>query len=312
MPRKQTRRSFIKKSATIGAASLAGSYFIPDILKAATEAPVDIASVTGKNYFKATTEAVAMLGGMGHFVSSGATVAILPNATCKHPSTALNPDVLLATIQMCYEAGAKDVHIIKDLTDNYWDGVELSTDQTKMYARVKTADSDYAVLPIKNGLALKEAHFSKKLMEADVFINLGLIKHHVGTMFTGVLKNLMGACPHNPTCRFFHFGSSEGGDNWYSDVDFLSQCVADLCLLRQPDLSIGDSSSFITTNGPFGPGEIKTADTITAGLNAVALDAYCTKFLGLTAAEVAMIGMAAKHGLGEMNLDKLTIKEVAI
>jgi uncharacterized protein (DUF362 family) len=309
MADKLTRRSFIKKSAALGAASLAGSYIIPDFINAADEASIDIASVTGKDYFRNTIEAVNMLGGMGRFMSSGANVAILPNAVCTHPSTALNTNVLLAVIQLCYEAGAKDVHLIKDVADNYWDGVVLSKDQTEMYARVKIADSDYAVLPIENGLALKEAHISKKLMEADVFINLGLIKHHVGTEFTGVLKNLMGACPHEPTNRFFHFGSKASDSEWYSDIDFLSQCIADLNLLRQPDLSIGDSSSFITTNGPFGPGEIVTSDTITAGSNVVSVDAYCTRFLELTADNVAMIGMAAKHDLGEMNLENVRIKK---
>ena len=29
------------------------------------------------------------------------------------------------------------------------------------------------------------------------------------------------------SCRFFHFGS---GGGWYDDIDFLSQCIADLNL----------------------------------------------------------------------------------
>ena len=80
MSGKYTRRSFIKKSATLSAASLAGSYLLPDILKATEETNLDIASVSGKDYYKNTVDAVGMLGGMKKFVSEGAKVAILPNA----------------------------------------------------------------------------------------------------------------------------------------------------------------------------------------------------------------------------------------
>ena len=62
MSGKYTRRSFIKKSATLSAASLAGSYLLPDILKATEETNLDIASVSGKDYYKNTVEAVGMLG----------------------------------------------------------------------------------------------------------------------------------------------------------------------------------------------------------------------------------------------------------
>jgi uncharacterized protein (DUF362 family) len=213
---------------------------------------------------------------------------------------------------MCYGAGAKEVTLIKDVRGGYWDEIELSAGQSEIIKKTSVDNPGFTILPIKNGISLKEAHISKKLMEADVFINVALLKHHQGTGFTGILKNLMGACPHEPTNRFFHFGSNPLASGWYADVDFLSQCIADLSLVRLPDLSIADSTSFITTNGPFGPGEVKTSDTVTAGTNAVSVDAHGLKYLGKTPKDVAMIGMAAKHGLGEADLSKVTIKEATV
>ncbi len=311
MPGKYSRRSFIKKSATIGAASIVGSSLLPDIIGASGEVSLDIASVSGKDYFKCTIEAVNMLGGMSKFVSNGAKIAILPNANCKYPATVINSDVLMAVLEMCYQVGAKEIRLIKGVADNYWDGKELSKDHADMYKKTIISNADYVVLPIKDGINLKEAYISKHLMDADVFINLGLIKHHTGTNFTGILKNLMGACPHVPTNRFFHFGSGNS-EGMYENVDFLSQCIADLNILKKPDLSIGDSSEFITTNGPFGPGKIKKSETVTAGLNPVSVDSYCTRFLGISNKDVSMIGMSVKHELGEMDLEKLNIKEATV
>lgn len=310
MSQKYTRRKFIKKSATLGAASLVGASFLPEIIGAAGETVPDIVCITGQDYAKGTAEAVGLLGGIGKFVSPGAKVAILPNAVGQYPATAVNPAVLMAVLQMCHAAGAGEVKLTKGVAEKYWDGFELTKDQAEILAKTPVSDADFAVLPIKNGVALKEAHISKDLMEADVFINVGHMKHHTGTQFTGLLKNLMGACPHNPTNRFFHFGSN--AEDWYDDITFLSQCVADLNLLRKPDLCIGDSSSFITTNGPFGPGEIKTSNAVTAGTDPVSVDAYCTRFLGLKAEDVVMIEMSAKHGLGEDDLSQLNIKEATV
>ena len=44
----------------------------------------------------------------------------------------------------------------------------------------------------------------------------------------------------------------------------------------------------------------------------VAIDAYCTTFLGLNVNNIIMIRQAYEHDLGEINLDKLNIKEITI
>lgn len=312
MSYKFTRRSFIKKTSTLGVATLAGSYLLPDLLLAAAEPGLDIASITGKDFYKNTVEAVKMLGGMKKFVAEGARVAILPNAVGKYPATSVNPKVMLAVIEMCFEAGAAEVRLIKGVAENFWEGKEISKTQMAAFKRCIISERECDVLPIEKGVALKEAHICKDLMNADVFINLGLMKHHQGTKFTGMLKNLMGACPHDPTNKFFHFGSNPNAKGFYDDPAFLSQCVADLNLLKKPDLCIADSTEFITSNGPFGPGDIEIADTVTAGLNPVSVDAFCSSFLELNVNDVAMIGMSAKHGLGELDLEKLNIKQETV
>ena len=115
---------------------------------------------------------------------------------------------------------------------------------------------------------------------------------------------MMGALPHS-TCMFFHKGT--GGKGWYDDLDHLNQCIADLNLIRKPDLVIADATEFITTNGPYGPGEMAKPLQVVAGTDRVLVDAYCCTLLGLKPEKVETIRRAAEHKLGQADLKKATI-----
>ena len=73
-----------------------------------------------------------------------------------------------------------------------------------------------------------------------------------------------------------------------------------------------DSTEFIITNGPFGPGEILKPLKVVAGTDPVAIDTYCCQQWGLKPENIVAINKAYEHGLGEMDLKKLTIKEVEV
>jgi len=51
---------------------------------------------------------------------------------------------------------------------------------------------------------------------------------------------------------------------------------------------------------------------VVAGVSAVSVDAYCTRFLNLTPAQVAMITRAAALGLGEADLGKVKSRELSL
>jgi uncharacterized protein (DUF362 family) len=115
---------------------------------------------------------------------------------------------------------------------------------------------------------------------------------------------MMGACSHT-TCQFFHMGSGTSGG--YDDVQFLSQCIADVNLIRKPDLCIVDATELITTNGPAGPGEIRRPHAVVAGTDSAAVDQLCAeRYLKLK--DVAMIQFAHDHGIGTKELSRLVIR----
>jgi uncharacterized protein (DUF362 family) len=169
-------------------------------------------------------------------------------------------------------------------------------------------ESNFRTIPTVNGIGLKEAQIMNELFNNDVFINLPITKDHAGNKFTGTMKNMMGL-NHRPNNRSFH------KENWTTDIGaitHLEQCIADLNTVVKPDLHIVDATEFITTNGPFGPGEIIKPQKVVAGTDRVAMDSYCCTLWGLKPEEIIVIDKAAEHQLGEKDLTKVKIKEIEI
>jgi len=306
------RREFLKRSAVfgIGAPLVAPTSKLPmgaDLGIASSSQRVGISAVTGRDYFASTVRAVEMLGGMGNYVPSGSTVGLLVNSPWQNPGTYTNPDVALAVLRMCLDAGASAIFTVEGASADYWHRSGLAGEYSSEIAAIRPSGAKEVSVEIPRGVSLKEAVVSHAFLECDVLIDIPVAKDHDGTRYTGTLKNLMGACVHNPTCRFMHFGG--GAQEFYGDPRFLSQCIADLGLVRQPDLNVVDATEFVTTNGPAGPGDIARPRKVVAGTDMVAVDAYCAEVRGLRSRDVQMIRMAHEHGLGNMDLTATQVRE---
>lgn len=305
-----TRRSFIKGSTALGVASILGGSidgWIPETALAATG--IDIAVVQGADYFRNTLKAVELLGGIGTFVPKQARVALLINSSWDNPGSYVRPDIVLAVVRMCREAGAKEIGVFKDLSSGYWQRSPLADQFRDEIEGIASIGGDYTEVAIARGRSLKKADVAKALLDWDVFINIPIAKDHTGLGFTGTMKNMMGLTSF-PTNMFFHHGSGTLG--WYDDVDFLAQCIADVNLVRKPDLCIFDGTEVLATNGPRGPGKIIRPQKVFAGVDRVALDVYGANLLGLQGEEILTARLAHEHGLGEIDLAKLRVEEVTI
>jgi uncharacterized protein (DUF362 family) len=310
-----TRRKFITNGAAAGVTVTLGGGFLGELNSAIASGETKAAglvAVTGPDGFENTLAAVAAVGGISRFVPAGSSVVINANTAFKHRGSIVDPNVLLATLKLCSDAGAKEVWLIKPAKDDYWKRCSRAVDLFELIDAAKVSERQFETVKIAKGVALKEAQVDRRLLSADVYIDLTIAKHHKGCGFTGALKNTMGACPHDPTCRFFHVGSNPESDDWYPDLNHLSQCVADLNLVRQPDLCILDAGEILTTNGPFGPGELATPKAVVAAVDMVAIDAYGVRYLGLESDAVPMIALAEKHGLGSADLAKTGVREIAL
>ena len=298
------------KSVLMGIGSFFSRYFMK-----ANPLPIeipDVAVVKGENYFDATIKAVEIIGGMSTFVPKNSSVAILANTASNNPGTYTKPEIAHAIIKMCKEVGVKKIGFIGWLSKHTYENTGyqkiIDAEGVDLVVTDFRNESLFKKVPVPKGEILKEARILKSFYDFDCLINLSISKEHSGNCFSGVLKNLMGMNSPVSDQSFHRSDPSTGKDS----IPYLEQCIADLNTIIHPQLCISDSTEFIITNGPMGPGKLKRPYKVVAGTDRVAIEAYCASFFGLNPRNVLGIQKAHEHGLGEIDLSKVNIKEVEI
>lgn len=310
------RREFMKKGARAGVSALVGGVLSGQDVGAFSYVwegdLVDISVVQGPDTYQITKTAVAQLGGMEKFVPKGARVALLPNVQRWHPGTFTKPEIVRAVVQMCRQAGAREVSCLSWLEMKNWEATGLSRVLKQEGADLKLItgeEANFKPVTVPGGRSLDEAMIMREFFNHDVFINMPVTKDHAGNRFTGTMKNLMGLnFPLNNRGKF-HL------ENWTTDADairHLEQCIVDLNTLIKPTLCVVDATEFIVTNGPMGPGDIIRPRKVVAGVDRVALDAYCTTLWDIEAEDIIAITHAHERGIGNMKLEELSIKETRL
>jgi uncharacterized protein (DUF362 family) len=305
------RREFVKRCAVAGAGIIAGTSISKAFESGNLPTEYELCSIVGDRYFDNAIKAVEALGGMKRFVHRDNTVGILVNSPLGNAGAFVKPDISLAVVKMCLDAGAKQIYALNDISQRYWKRSKLSETMKTEIERIRYSDETTEV-PIEKGKALKQAEISAALLSCDVFINIPIIKDHEGTRYTCNLKNMMGACT-SSTCRRFHFGDSGVFGlfkGYYSNVELLAQSIADVNLIRQPNLCVVDATEFLATNGPSGPGEIRMPREVIAATNCLAADMYATRHLGLDWADLLTIRYAQQHCYGPRSLKDVRIQTI--
>jgi uncharacterized protein (DUF362 family) len=310
MFRKMNRRDFMKTGTAIGVGTALSQKIIPELILA--DEAIDIAVVKGSNYFENTIKAVKMLGGMGKFVPINSKVVLLPNPQSNNPGTYTKPEIVRAAIQMCKEAGASEIACLGWLSLRYRRNTGIKKVLDEEGAQLVIADAGneslFKPVPVSKGVILREARIMRAFYNYDIFINMNITKEHSGNNFSGALKNLMGI--NSPASdRTFH---KRIGIFKREDTAHLDQCIADLNTIIRPQLCIADSTEFVITNGPDGPGKLRKPQKVAASTDPVAIDAYCSTLFDYRPTDILAIKKAHEHGLGEMDLTKLKIKEVVV
>lgn len=302
------RRKFIGLFTAIGSMTIVPS-IIWDQAKASVAGNTlpDMAVAKSGDYYKAAIEAVNMLGGIDKFVKPNAKVGLLINGAFTNKATFTNPDIAFAVLKMCFDAGASEIYVFRANDNKYWEKSTKYEEHKELLKKVKfsTGTQNFT---IPKGKILKEAEMVKEIAEIDTLINIPISKHHDGSFITCCLKNMMGMASRSTNVKF-HSPTKESG---LTGEEFLAQCIADLNLVRKPDLHVVDTTVFITTNGPFGPGELQQEDKVIAGTDPIAIDAFFANILGLEKGIVLSTEYGAKHGLGNANFASLKIEEKTI
>lgn len=313
MDKKIGRREFFEKGAKLGISAAFGYGFVSsnlegDSIPSGAESG-GIAVCTGSDYHASTLSAVEVFGGMSKFVPKDARVAILPNSQSRHPGSFTKPEIIRAVVEMCKKAGAKEVNCLTWLAPENWEDSGLDVAVREAGADLKfiaNEEANFSAVPVQGWKVHKEVMIMKEFYNNDVFIDMPITKDHAGNKFTGTLKNLMGL-NYRLNNRLFH------KEDWKTNpesIRFLDQCIVDLNKVIKPTLCVVDATEFITTNGPFGPGKLIKPHKIVAGVDRVAIDAYCATLWGLSGDDIFAVKLGSQQGLGEIDLKKVDIKEI--
>lgn len=249
-------------------------------------------------------KAIKALGGMSRFVKKGNRVLIKPNIAFARPpegAANTNPEVVAELIQLCFEAGAKEVIVLDYTLDPARITYEMSgiakAAEAKGARVVYVSPRDFVPIEVPKGkiLSAYDVRVLKQVLDADVFINVPIAKTHGSARLTLGMKNLMGII--------------QDRGAWHRSGD-LHQCIADFVTAVKPHLTVIDAIRILASGGPKGPGRVEQKDTIIASTDIVAADAYATTLFGLTPNDVPHIIKAAELGVGVADLKRVKIVKV--
>lgn len=298
------RRDFMK-SALITGAAVGMPAGLDPILTALQAAPgPDLAVVRGTPPARITRAAVDALGGMRRFVSRGDVVVVKPNIGWdRTPEYAANtnPEVVAAVVRLCLEAGAKRVKVfdrpVSDARRTYrQSGI---ADAAGAAGAVVTFVDDRKFKDMRiNGLTLKTWPLYTEAIEADKVINVPIAKTHGIARLTLGMKNWMGVM---------------GG--WRGRIhQRIDESLVDLAMFIKPALTILDAVRILTASGPQGGdlADVKLLNTVVAGTDAVAVDAFGATLFGMKPADLGCVRVGHQARLGSMDLAGMNIKRIAL
>jgi uncharacterized protein (DUF362 family) len=266
-----------------------------------------VARGAGADPAELTRRAIAAVGGIEKFVKNGATVVVKPNiCTAYHGpeyASTTNPQVVAAIVALCLGAGARRVVVL----DYPFGGTpQASYVRSGIEAAAKAAGGEmdgisqlkFRKVPIPQGKTIQEWPVYGAVLDADAVINVPIAKDHGTTRLTLGMKNLMGVIQNRNS---FH---ARG----------IHQCIADLNSVVRPQLTVVDAVRILVANGPTGGNlnDVKRLDTVIASTDVVAADSYAATLFGLQGKEIGYIEAGAAMGLGQMDLSKIKIEEIAV
>lgn len=305
------RREFLWKSAGAGfvagsALSFTGFSSLFGSELNANQSPYDLVAVRGGEPDVMFDRAIAAMGGMQNFVKPNQSVLVKPNIgwdVIPERGANTNPGLVKRVIEHCFQAGASEVFVFDHTCDNWRRSYENSGIEAVVNAagaRILPGNdiSLYRNVTVPGGRQLKEVMVHEQVLNADVFINIPVLKHHGGAQVTISMKNLMGII---------------WDRQWWHRND-LQQCIADFSTYRKPDLNIVDAYRVMMQNGPRGVSEddIVLMKSLIISRDMVAADSAAARLFGTTPEQIGHIRLGHEMGIGNMELEKQSIHRIVV
>jgi len=210
-------------------------------------------------------KSVDLIGGIEKLDVSGKTVILKPNLNSNDPYPAsTNPEVVRGMTELLYSAGASQV-IVGDMSFveyNTFDAMKKSgikeAAEEAGASTVNFEDGEWVSLKIPEAKHVKELLLAKQVYDADVLIDLPVIKTHSMASYTMSMKNFVGSI-HPKSRMTIH---------WSQDLE---EAVAELNLTVHPDLTVMDGTKSMVAGGPL-EGTVRDTNVLVASGDRIAND----------------------------------------
>jgi uncharacterized protein (DUF362 family) len=232
--------------------------------------------------------------------AKSAVIALKPNlvvAKSWKSGATTNPAICEAVIEYFFERGYKNICIM----ESSWVGCDTRSAFSVCGYDELAGKFGIELIDIKKDKYVKCGYggltvdVSKRALEADMLINLPLIKGHCQTSITCALKNMKGLIPDREKRRFHTMG--------------LHKPIAYLARMITPAFTIADG---IYTDPSFEEGgNPKSMDIMGAGADSVLLDAYAARLLGYKPYDIEYIRLAEQTGTGSADIENAEIINVS-
>jgi uncharacterized protein (DUF362 family) len=205
-----------------------------------------VAIVRGQDPTAMLQAGLELLGGLRLLDCRGKRVLIKPNlVNDRPPPTTTSPEVVVSLVKFVKKAGAADV-IVADSSGIVRMPTARNFDATGLKHAVESAGA--RVLPLEEyswvrveppgTKDLPYFYVSKPVYEADLFINVPIVKTHRFAHYSCSLKNLVGIVHprFRPSVAFL-------AGNW-------QERIAELNLAVHPQLTVADGGTIMIAGGP--------------------------------------------------------------
>lgn len=218
-------------------------------------------------------------------VRSNTTVLVKPNLAMARnvPGVNTNKELLRALVDR-----------LKDRTEHVVIGESDSTSRKaeKVFRRIGDLgcelvnfSRDRVVYRQVRGWYLDRVPIPQSVVEADVLINVPLIKTHMDTLMTCCLKNLFGILP-EPIKSKYHRR--------------IDEVIADVSSVVKPDLNIVDGTYCMKGAGPT-KGTIFKMDLVMAARDAICCDYVVCQLMGLDPSHVRHLMLSCRGDLSHFD-----------
>jgi len=250
--------------------------------------------------------ALKSMGGIETFVKKGDRVLLKVNAAFASPamlSATTHPAIITEMTRLCFRAGAASVVV----TDNPINDpaacftlTGIADAARKAGARVVLPRDDlFRPMTVKGAALIRNwPVLYKPFTDIDKVIGMAPLKDHHRSGASMTMKNW--------------YGLLGGRRNiFHQDINGI---ITELAMMVKPSLVILDATTAMMTNGPTGGSlsDLKHTNTMIAGTDQVAADAFGASLLGRSLDKLPYIGKAQAAGIGTADYEKLNPVMVSV